>query len=961
MASFVGKIMKSLLLVSLALVLGTSDLRAENAYYEVPINDLRITDGELPKTQRSLNGRQWRRTQAIIPYAVLDGDGEVYLGSQVGRWNAGTSRRNGGDAAAEHNSLAVAVCAPKGQDVVGSLYVQNPDLSGLTRVRFVIPAAKATDVAKTNFYLTKEDHYRRLVSRGVPGSAWFRHQMLEAQRARTGPVEDESAGEADNREGRQASQQTQLEDTFQILSGGRAVSENLQLDRLLPTTEVTEPIVTLDSLPTISVREMDWKELTKDIDPQLDPTAKYLPADQHALLFPSFQALVTMVDEATFNGTPVLELVQPRSEDAQSRNRYERQLCLSLDVVSRALGDQAIRSVAVTGSDPYLRTGSDVAILFEAKNRDVLTAFVAAKRIAAAQAESGCEQVSGNVGELSYQGAVSPDRSICSYAAVLDDIVIVTNSLAQLRRIEDVRAGKTDALTSLPEYRFFRSRYERSDPDETALLIVTDATIRRWCGPKWRIATSRRTRAAAIMAEQQACHLDGLVKGTVQPDTIQTKLQVPDLGTLRLTKTGVTSSTYGSLDFLTPISELDFAKVTKAEADSYQRWREGYQRNWSQFFDPIAVRFSVRPERILADLTVMPLIANSRYRSLVEIASGASIEAEAGDRHAGALAHWALAINVESTVVRQAGNFLERTVQTVKGSPFGWMGQSIAVYVDEHPFWLELAKAENKENFFQQQYHRLPVALRAEVSSTFKLALFLSGIRAFAEQASPGLTVWETLEHKKQPYVKVSAAPGRNRNAFDRLAIYYAATPEALVVTINEDVLKNAIDRQVAAGQTVVSDKKGPDTAKTPPKTDQKPTDNKLKPWLGSSVAFQAGQAALNVFETIYREDYQTVMRERCWANIPILNEWKRRYSDREPRELHKRLWQTRLRCPGGGDYVWNPEWQTMESTVYGHPGNPKPGPASPEALRKATFFNFGLTFEHQGLRAKVAIERQTE
>jgi hypothetical protein len=43
----------------------------------------------------------------------------------------------------------------------------------------------------------------------------------------------------------------------------------------------------------------------------------------------------------------------------------------------------------------------------------------------------------------------------------------------------------------LPEYKFFRSRSERGE-DETAFLLLSDATIRRWTGPRWRIASSRR-------------------------------------------------------------------------------------------------------------------------------------------------------------------------------------------------------------------------------------------------------------------------------------------------------------------------------------------------------------------------------------------------------------------------------------------------------------------------------------
>ena len=64
---------------------------------------------------------------------------------------------------------------------------------------------------------------------------------------------------------------------------------------------------------------------------------------------------------------------------------------------------------------------------------------------------------------------------------------------------------------------------------------------------------------------------------------------------------------------------------------------------------------------------------------------------------------------------------------------------------------------------------------------------------------------------------------------------------------------------------------------------------------------------------------------------------------------LHEKFWQDRLLCPGGGEYVWNDQWQTMESTVYGCPGAPKDGPPAPPLLNAIKQGNFGLTFEDQG------------
>ncbi len=102
-------------------------------------------------------------------------------------------------------------------------------------------------------------------------------------------------------------------------------------------------------------------------------------------------------------------------------------------------------------------------------------------------------------------------------------------------------------------------------------------------------------------------------------------------------------------------------------------------------------------------------------------------------------------------------------------------------------------------------------------------------------------------------------------------------------------------------------------------------------------------------------------MQIRAWSNLPILNEWKRLYPDCDPVELHERVWNIRLICPGGGRYVWNDKYQTMESTVYGHPGEPKKGPLAAVALQQFSSGDFGLAFENQGLRARVSLEKKSD
>ena len=59
------------------------------------------------------------------------------------------------------------------------------------------------------------------------------------------------------------------------------------------------------------------------------------------------------------------------------QKKNTQQLCLPVDELSRILGPKLISSVAITGSDPFLRTGTSLTLIFEAKQKEGLLAALA--------------------------------------------------------------------------------------------------------------------------------------------------------------------------------------------------------------------------------------------------------------------------------------------------------------------------------------------------------------------------------------------------------------------------------------------------------------------------------------------------------------------------------------------------------------------------------------------------------
>ncbi len=929
--------------VSLAVAAAT---RADDGvFYRLPLDILKITEGSWPKDKGS-GPAHWEMYELLSPYAVIDGGGEAYVtvrdrdderSYRPQRWSL-------------DNSVLLVGRTGAGP-LSGWVFVPKSDWSGFERVRFSEPEAAPSPQAGADFYAAKEAHYDRLQSAGIPGAAWFRRQATEAHRA--GPT----AGAQSRLPQRIPSRPpSDIADTYQLFIGGRALSENLQLARDLPPPPATpppknspppapdEPPVPVSSIEGITVAAMDFGDLLGDRKPVLDALAAVIPANQHALFFPSFDALMAMADETTEQGLPIFRGALAHSEDGRIMERYQRQLGLKPTALARILGPAVVRSVAITGSDSYFPTGTDVAVLFQASDTKALLELITAQVRANVAGAADAAWTTETIGDTRCAVVATPDRSVCAHIAAIGDAVVVANSTEQIRRLALVQTSRQETIDALPEYRFFRTRYPAGAQGETAFLFISDATIRRWCGPQWRIGASRRLRAAAIMADVTAAHMAELVAGVGQARPVQSDTPMRTIGELTLGPGGVRSSVHGSPAFLTPIVELGITDVAPDEADAYKRWRGTYQRNWSWALDPIAISFGIAPDHVSADLTITPLIIGTAYRSWLDFAQGAAIGPDAGDPH-DAIAHAAVAINIESGAAKAASGAARTFVPNLDIEPLGWLGQSVSLYADPDPFWGQMLGAPDTGAFLEKNAPHLPVGLYAEVGSALKLTAFLTAVRGFVDQAAPGMTAWETGTYHDQPYVRAGltekARAEGGGGAFDSVSMFYAATPRALIVSLSEDVLKRAIDRQAARASS------------------QGKPPAPHRPWLGSGLCFQFTRQGLELLGGSGDSEMRRSLRRASWSNLPILNEWKRLYPDRDPVLVHQAFWGVRLLDPAGGEYRWNEDFKTLESTTYGHPGRPKPGPDDLGPLESITSGNAGVTFQDKGLRARAEIERR--
>jgi len=928
-------------------------------YYVTTLDKLQITQDGLslpepapvPEKLQKLNSRiQNHLSDTRFPYAVGKDGANFYIAIENRfRFRPRTSLAN---------FLSRMHISAQSQDTTppsGTLYLPNEDWSKMVPYPFKFNTTPLRQKqAKVHHLQIKIFHYQRLQNLGGPGSAWFRHQLTNTRELfnaipnRSDVSLNLNAGTTQRRRVR-----NDLNATYSLMSGGRAVSENLQLDRDLRLTTLRnrkeadlKRSINVSTIAGITIDEIDWEnriDHDKPVTPS--PLAKAAPHDQYFLYFETFQQLVDLVDNSLEQGTPLLRLLENRSENAQTFERYQTQLALPLDDLVRHFGPELIKSVAITGSDPYLRTGTDLTVLFHAKDPDALhtTLKVRRKQIQLTSPHKP-KAGKGRILNTPYDSLTTPNFSVRTYLARHKDILIVTNSKPQLQKIlnllkttkapESTEAEVPQSIASLQAYTWFRQRYDSSD---RPFFLITDATIRQWCSPKWRIANSRRTQAAAILAELQSRKLDNTEEDR--------ELDAPEwLGELTSTDTGPQSSIYGNLAFLTPISELYIDKVSPQEQRAYTNFRNAYQGRWRNFFDPIGGTLSILPNKVEADMSVLPLVAQSEYNDMRRVAGNVNFSPTAANPSSAPLLHAIIALDMQGATMRQIGSFASRTSPTLGTNALSWLGKHASFQLMDAPFWKELAEhvktGEDPDNFLEKNIHRFPVLAKLDVKNPFLMTAFLGTCRAFLEQTSPGMLAWDNRTHEDQTYVRIGLSE-KNRQAmrpdspWRDIALYYCVEPKLLTFSLREDLLQQSIE-EVPEEEVLEAHR-----------------------WTGKSMGVQLNDKTIPTLQNLTGDSIQQALQFRSWNNLAILNEWRRNHNETDAVTYHQAHWHTHLSCPGGGTYQWNDKFQTYESTVFGCPARPKAPSKDISFFSNVQHLSFGLTFEDDGLRAKTTIWRK--
>src|SRR5204863_7595472 len=105
-----------------------------DVYQRVPVSQLTISGGKVPG-QVTSDWKYRNKAEALAPYAVLEGGGEIYAAAP----------RPGETRVLQEFDLLIRL--PEQREAKGKLFVPKEDLSGMVALDFMVPAGVARDVA----------------------------------------------------------------------------------------------------------------------------------------------------------------------------------------------------------------------------------------------------------------------------------------------------------------------------------------------------------------------------------------------------------------------------------------------------------------------------------------------------------------------------------------------------------------------------------------------------------------------------------------------------------------------------------------------------------------------------------------------------------------------------------------------------------------------------------------------
>jgi hypothetical protein len=425
--------------------------------------------------------------------------------------------------------------------------------------------------------------------------------------------------------------QAPIQDPFQAEQDRRAARRRQQVK----VADLTGP----------TIKSHPWEQMLAGKKPEISPLARHVPEDFYFAEFHSLNKLMEALDVSDLWGRHLFNQATQEARTNLTGARLKTQLAVETNRLLRPFYDLVVEEVAVTGSDLFLAEGSDVTLLFRFKQPEVFKARMDGFLANAEKSHPDAIRQQGEYLGVEYVHVHSPDRAVHVYSAYPSaGLHVRSNSRVGFQRVLEAIQGKSvdgaavHTLGDTKEFAYIRTLLRRGAREEDGLVYLSDPFIRRMVGPQVKLSERRRMLCynhlrmighAALLYRTEHGRapqsLEELAQSQCAPGLFgKGELACPDGGAYTLSADGMTGvcSHHGQAHALTPCCEIPLTQVDGEEADEYKEFLQEYNQYWRTFFDPIALRIQMTPQRYRLETIVLPLIDNSIYTGLAHALGG---------------------------------------------------------------------------------------------------------------------------------------------------------------------------------------------------------------------------------------------------------------------------------------------------------------------------------------------------
>lgn len=753
-------------------------------------------------------------------------------------------------------------------------------------------------------------------------------------------------------------------DLYAMTTGALAIQESLQLDAMTGRLRIPDDrSVELGSLTGPDIRSHPFEEMLEGRTPRIFPAAAFVPYDNYYCHFTSISKEIAVSDLLKNWGTSLLRVLTVTARDSDVPSKYQQQLCIGVSVLTRLFGDLVIGEIALTGTDPFLREGTDLTVIIQVKDREIFD-----KQMDTYIQDALRKNPDAKATRSKYQGAgissvSTPDRRISSHSAYLGNYKVYSNSPDALRLVIDTHAKRRRALADEPCFRYMRSIFPGEPTSEDGFIYLSDPFIRRLLSPRWKIEAQRRIICQnhlrmignASTMYRTEMREEGPVEALVADRYLDSKaLKCPDGGSYSLDGAGrARCSTHNCLRYCTPILSIRFDKVASGEADDYKRFVQRYNRYWSRFFDPIGIRFKVG-NQIEVETCILPLIENTIYNQLRALVGGSPVPLKARTLTDQTIVSVAAKLGLDQPDYRELLREMQRALPPGTVPVTVWAGDSLSLglcdgdvlfTVDERGLsmfggWMDLEEQLvlgtilSSINLPMYAVLELKDSHSAEVTirELLKLGQRESDAQARTGRAEFGLDSYAAEEHNGHAIGTVVL-----RLFVIKFRLHYSIASSRLVVATKRPVLENVLD---------ALDKEGADGSPE------------------ANVSVSIRPPAFKRLRPVTTVGWQERMRDACLKNLVPIRSLTECHgaTEQDLGELSRRIEGCTMRCPSGGRYVCDGARDLLYCTVHGdrdHPRQPL-APTGREALlhfvKRMQDLSVALRFTEEGIMTKVQL-----